>query len=91
MSVLNLYFRHNLIDAAGCKLIFREASDLVVSEPVSYIDRTFEIVEGSSLSSYDSEFVAHAMENKLPLITEDKTIIREFPDIAFSMDRYLSV
>ena len=91
MSVLSLYLRQNLIDAAGCKSIFQEALDLVVSEPISYIDRVFDIIECSSLSSCDSEFVALAMENSLPLITEDKKIIRTFPDIAFSMDSYLSV
>ncbi len=91
LSVLSIYLRQNLIDAAGCKSIFREAVDLVVSKPISDSDRVFDIIEGSSLSAYDCEFVALAIENNLPLITEDKKVIREFPHVAFSMNRYLSV
>ncbi|MCA1795675.1 MAG: hypothetical protein LC660_17725 [Desulfobacteraceae bacterium] len=35
MSVLSIYLRKNLIDAAGCKSIYKEAMDLVVSRPIS--------------------------------------------------------
>jgi len=37
------------------------------------------------LSSYDCEFVSLAKEAGLPLITEDKKILREFPEIACKM------
>ena len=91
MSVLCIYLRKSLIDTVQCKSIFREAVDLVVSKPISDFGRVFGIIEGSRLSPYDCEFVAFAMENNLPLITEDKKIIREFPLIASSMNDYLSV
>ncbi len=90
LSVLSIYLRQSLIDTVECKSIFREALDLVVSKPISGFDRLFNIIEGSSLSAYDCEFVALAKENNLPFITEDKKIIREFPHIAFSMNGYLS-
>lgn len=91
MSVLSIYLRKNLIDAAGCKSIYKEAMDLVVSRPISDFGAVFNIVQNSILSSYDCEFVAIAMQSKLPLITEDKKILREFPDIAFPIETYVSM
>lgn len=91
MSVLGIYLRKNLIDAAGCKSIYKEAMDLVVSRPISDFGAVFNIVQNSILSSYDCEFVAIAMQSKLPLITEDKKILRAFPDIAFPIETYVSM
>ncbi|MFO7988726.1 MAG: type II toxin-antitoxin system VapC family toxin [Thermodesulfobacteriota bacterium] len=89
MSVLSAYLRQNLIDADGCQMIYKEAMALVVSKPVPDCGAILNIVQDSSLSSYDAEFVALAMETRLPLITEDKKIVREFPDIAFSIETYI--
>ncbi len=91
MSVLSIYLRKNLIDAAGCKSIYKEAMDLVVSRPISDFDTVFNIVQHGSLSSYDCEFVALAMQSKLPLITEDRKILREFPNIAFPIETYVGM
>jgi predicted nucleic acid-binding protein len=91
MSVLRIYLRKNLIDAAGCKSIYKEAMDLVASRPMSDFDAVFNVVQHSSLSSYDCEFVALAIQSRLPLITEDKKILREFPDIAFPIETYVSM
>lgn len=44
----------------------------------------------SNLSAYDCEFVALAMRQQLPLISADKKIVRAFPQIAVSMDRFAS-
>ena len=91
MSILSIYLRKNLIDAAGCKSIYKEAMELVVSRPILNFDAVFNIVQHSSLSSYDCEFVALAMHSRLPLITEDKKIIQEFPDFAFPIETYVRV
>jgi predicted nucleic acid-binding protein len=91
MSVLSIYLRKDLMDVASCKSVYKEAMDLVISGPISNSDAVFNIVQQSSLSSYDCEFVALAMQTGLPLITEDKKILREFPDVAFSMKTYVSI
>jgi predicted nucleic acid-binding protein len=91
MSVLSIYLRKDLMDVASCKSVYKEAMDLVISGPISNSDAVFNIVQQSSLSSYDFEFVALAMQTGLPLITEDKKILREFPDVAFSMKTYVSI
>jgi predicted nucleic acid-binding protein len=90
LSVLSIYLRRNIINSTACKSIYQEAVETVTSRPISDFEKVFNIIENSNLSSYDCEFVALANENKLPLITEDKKITREFPDIACTIKAYLN-
>ena len=41
-----------------------------------------DLVARSTCSAYDCEFVALAQELAVPLITTDRKIVREFPEIA---------
>ena len=60
-------------------------------------DKEFEVNSKSVLSlsissdctTYDCEFVALAKELGIPLLTFDKKIIREFPDIAVHPEEFL--
>ena len=90
LNVLSIYLRRNIINSTACKSIYQEAVETVTSRPISDFEKVFNIVKNSNLSSYDCEFVALANENKLPLITEDKKITREFPDIACTIKAYLN-
>ena len=49
-----------------------------------------QLVKNSKCSAYDCEFVALAQYLDVPLITADKNILREFSDIAKSVDSYLA-
>ncbi len=49
-----------------------------------------QLVNTSSCSAYDSEFVALALYLGVPLVTEDKKMQREFPDTALSLEAYLA-
>ncbi len=89
LSVLSIYLRKNIIDTTMCKSIYQEAMETVTSRPISEFEKVFNVIENSNLSSYDGEFVALAHENNLPLITEDKKIIHEFPDTACTIKDYL--
>lgn len=42
----------------------------------------------SKCSAYDCEFIAVAMELKVPLITVDKQLLREFPGTAVSLNSF---
>ena len=44
-----------------------------------------ELVEKSSCSAYDCEFVALALATGLQLVTEDNQILRDFPRLAVKM------
>ena len=48
-----------------------------------------QLVKGSNCSAYDCEFVALAQYLDVPLITADKKILREFPDIARNIGSYI--
>ena len=90
MSVLALCFRQGTLS-------FDDA--LVVAEAAQQLmhDREFDVppaqvlqmVSTSKCSSYDCEFVALAESFKVPLITSDKDLLKNFPSIAISMEKFV--
>jgi predicted nucleic acid-binding protein len=48
-----------------------------------------QLVNASNCSAYDCEFVALAQLLNIPLITADKKIINQFPNIAQTIDGFL--
>jgi predicted nucleic acid-binding protein len=46
------------------------------------------LTDSSTCSAYDCEFVALARQFSVKLVTEDKKILAEFPDVAVSLDQY---
>ena len=73
---------------------------LVVAEAAQQFmhDREFDVppaqvlqmVSTSKCSSYDCEFVALAESFKVPLITSDKELPKNFPSIAISMEKFVT-
>jgi predicted nucleic acid-binding protein len=47
------------------------------------------LVKESHCSAYDCEFIALAQQLQIPLITEDKKVLNEFPTIALSITEFL--
>ena len=47
-------------------------------------DLVLELVASSKCSSYDCEYLALAKEMNLTLVTFDKDVVRDFPQIAVS-------
>ena len=86
-SVLSLYLRKGLLTLAEVLLIFEQAEELlgehIYEMPSADI---MQLVDQSDCSAYDCEFVALAKYLGVPLVTADKKLLREFPDIAKSMD-----
>jgi predicted nucleic acid-binding protein len=90
-NVLALYLRKEIITLKQAILLEQNA-DLVVAHnefTVSSID-VLTLVDKSNCSAYDCEFVAlaHTLETKL--ITQDKKILREFPETALSVSDFLA-
>ena len=46
------------------------------------------LVVNSMCSAYDCEFVALAAEQRVPLVTMDRQILHDFPDIAVSLKEF---
>ena len=49
------------------------------------------LVATSTCSAYDCEFVALARQLSVKLVTQDKKLLREFPETAISIDAFLLV
>ena len=90
-SVLSQYLRKNLLAIEEVMLILEQAEALLGEEeyevPSAYI---MQMVNSSSCSAYDCEFVALAGYLGVPLITADKRLLREFPGIAKSLGSFAS-
>ena len=82
-NVLALYLRKEIIT-------FEKALQLQETAESSMADNEFDVssaqvlalVDKSNCSSYDCEFIALAQHLNIPLVTQDKKVLREFPSIS---------
>lgn len=58
--------------------------EFLVSSPA-----VLQLVAQSRCSAYDCEFVALAQEQRVPLLTVDRQILRDFPETAISLKRFV--
>ena len=90
-NVLSQYFRKKILAFNDVLLIIQQAEKLLTDNeleiPSAHI---MQLVSSSNCSAYDCEFVALAQYLNVPLITADKKVLREFPNIAKSLDSYFA-
>jgi predicted nucleic acid-binding protein len=90
-NVLAQYLRKDLLDIDETLLIIQQAETLLTDHEYEVSSANImQLVKRSQCSAYDCEFVALAQYLNIPLITADKNILREFPDIANTTNSYLS-
>lgn len=90
LSVLTSYHRKELINSEALKSIYNKACEIVETREVLNIDLLLNCINNSKLSAYDCQYVAVARDNNLPLVTQDKKILREFPEVGISPDTFCS-
>lgn len=89
-NILAHYLRKKLLNLDDIMLILQEAEILMTgSEYEIASTQVIQLVNNSNCSAYDCEFVALAQYLNVPLITADKKILKEFPDIAQSVDSFI--
>lgn len=89
-SVLGQYLRKELLQLDEILFILQQAEKLMSDGEYGITsNQVMQLVNSSTCSAYDCEFVALAQHLNVPLVTEDKKVIREFPKIAMSMDAFL--
>jgi predicted nucleic acid-binding protein len=49
-----------------------------------------ELAARTRLSAYDCEFVALAQSLAVPLVTEDRAVLKAFPEVALTMESFLA-
>ncbi|WP_020403211.1 type II toxin-antitoxin system VapC family toxin [Gracilimonas tropica] len=89
-NVVTLYLRKELIDLSEALLIMEKA-ELQMKERQFQVNsvQVLHYVSQSQCSSYDCEFVSLAKDLDLELITLDKQLLQEFPQIAKHPEKIL--
>ena len=90
-NVLTLYMRKNILSLETAQEAFEHALVLMQSReiPVSY-PKILELTAASKLSAYDCEFLFVAQEMNLQLLTEDKLLLQQFPQVAIKLDAFVT-
>lgn len=89
-NILALYLRKQLLSFQQACLIQNEAEALLAG--CEYEVPSLEVLrlaEQSQCSAYDCEFVALAKQLNTRLVTADKQLLKQFPDIAVSLPEAL--
>ena len=90
-NVLATCTNRSLIDLEDALLIISEAEQLM--EDAEYevaAEQVIRLGTKRGCCAYDCEFVALAMDLNSPLVTVDKKILARFPDVAISLDEFVS-
>lgn len=86
-NVLAGYLRRGVLDLDQALALQKQAELLVIrhEEPVSS-QAVLQLVASSRCSAYDCEFVAAALQLRVPLVTADRAVLAAFPDVARSLE-----
>lgn len=91
-SVGALYYRKGILTYDAVKDAVLRAEELLWGyEEMVESEEVFPLIQKSSCSAYGCEFVALALRFNMHLITYDKKIINEFPDVAVRPEQYLKI
>ncbi len=90
-NVLALYLRKGIITLEKA-LQLQDTAEAMMADNQFDISssQVLALVDKSSCSSYDCEFVALAQYLNTQLVTQDKKILKEFPSTAISLSDFLS-
>jgi len=90
-NVLALYIRKKSLTVGQAIQIFDRADALLDGREYTLSSRSvLELVARSNYSAYDCEFVALAQDLGVSMVTVDKRIPAQFPDVAISLVDYIA-
>ena len=88
-NVLAPYLRKKIISLGNAHRIMDATLELLRGPEYEVSSHeVLPLTSESKCSAYDCEFVTVANDLKIPLITVDKQLLREFPSVAVSLDAY---
>ncbi|RIK29294.1 MAG: VapC toxin family PIN domain ribonuclease [Anaerolineae bacterium] len=91
-SIITQYVRYKKMPLAQSQQLMNEVHDLMLEhERFVSSNLVLELVAISKCSSYDCEYIALAKEMNLNLVTFDKEILQEFPQIAISPKDFIAI
>jgi len=90
-NVLAIYLRADILEFSIALQAIEEAEQLMGSKEFEVNStQVLSLVSDSSCSSYDCEFVALADDLDVKLVTFDKKILNEFPEIGVSPKEFVA-
>lgn len=90
-NVLALYMRKRDLSLEQAQQIMQEAMLLMQEREYEIVSaHVLALIAASGCSAYDCEFVALAEDLGISLVTVDQKIIKEFSQIAVSLDDFLA-
>jgi len=90
LNVLALYIRKGYLSLTQANQIMQEAMRLMQGREYETVSlHVLELVNSCDCSAYDCEFVALAQDLKTSLVTLDKKILNNFPEVAVSIDKFV--
>ncbi len=87
-NILARYLRRDLISAEKILRCLNGAESQIKTYSIPSV-RVMNVVEGSTCSAYDCEYVALAESLGVKLVTADKQICRQFPKIAINLKEFV--
>ena len=90
-SILAGYLRNGSLSPAEARRVMRQVEEALAGcEHLVSSDSVFKVIDVTRLSAYDAEFVALAEELSVPLVTEDKAVLKAFSKTALSIEGFLA-
>ena len=90
-NVLTTYLKQDLIELEDALQIITEAEQLMQDSEYQIVSsQVLRLSAESGCSAYDCEFITLAMDLNIPLVTCDKKLLAQFPQVAISLDDFLS-
>ncbi|HJS28171.1 MAG TPA: type II toxin-antitoxin system VapC family toxin [Anaerolineales bacterium] len=88
-NVLALYLRRRILSLSDAIDLMDSAAGLVSGREYQVPSiSVLQLVAQSDCTAYDCEFVALAIDLKIPLVTVDQLILDQFPQAAISLDAF---
>jgi predicted nucleic acid-binding protein len=89
-NIMALAIRKKALTIAGAQDIMRKAEvSFERSEFAVSSDAVLRLVAKSNCTAYDCEFAALAYANRVHLLTMDRQILHEFPEVAISLNDFV--
>jgi predicted nucleic acid-binding protein len=89
-NILALYLRKEIITFDKALQLQETAESIMNNNEFDVSSsQVLALVNQSNCSAYDCEFIALAKHQNIPLVTQDKKVLREFPDNTLSIARFI--
>jgi predicted nucleic acid-binding protein len=89
-SALAKYIQHAGMSMEAALITLHSAEEVIAGREYRISsERVLELAARSKCTAYDCEYVALAQELMAPLVTADKQLLREFPKVAVSLEKFV--